>query len=240
MPPQERSADWTAPRVHVLHDQWTVNGRVYELQITAWDQLGMVPMRVADAGLPLRLSVPESALHAVDEIHLPDANESPLGLDLFNRQNDPQMRIFPNAPGKEPTVFGDSAHDNKTHANATGHKTQGHTTALGAVLATHNVSPGRLNIHTAPINLLEAAMREAGRGGLETIIAAREQGEQVSLGTLPEFNDPNDQAPQLVAHSDTWAFRIDARIGASQKSWWSVYQPIDQSWECVQRLVVRE
>jgi len=235
--PEENTTSWPEPRVEVLHDQWTVNGQTFELHITAWDQLGMVPINIANAGLPLRLAVPEHALQAVDDIELPE--EQAAGLDLFVGREAIDVNVFPKAPNIEPVLFGDGS-DGGSMSNESNDGSVHQLAAIGAVLATHHASGQRINIHTAPIEVVEAAMREAGRGGLEAIIAARENGEQISLGSLPQLIDPNDQAPQLVTQSDTWAFRVDARVDLVRKSWWSIYRRHEDSWKCVQRLVITE
>jgi hypothetical protein len=187
-------------------------------------------------------------LKAVEPIEMPEGQRA--GLDVFAGRESIDVDVFPQAPESEPIPFGEGS-TGESMSDRSDNGNSNHLAAIGAVLATHNKSAGglrdsegsgggRINIHTAPIDVIEAAMREAGRGGLETIIAARENGEHVQLGTLPQLVEPNESAPQLVTQTDTWAFRIDVRVGSVQKSWWSIYRPHEDSWRCVQRLVINE
>jgi hypothetical protein len=89
--------------------------------------------------------------------------------------------------------------------------------------------------------LLEAALRDAGRGGLEAILAARSEGRQVPIPTAA--SDANDTAAngigeRFVSVSDAWAFRVDARVGRVRRSHWLQYRPQESKWRCVQRLFI--
>ena len=55
-------------------------------------------------------------------------------------------------------------------------------TAIGSVIATH--CDGTINLNTAPIKVMEQALRSAGLGGLEVVLAARAQGRAANLGDL--------------------------------------------------------
>jgi hypothetical protein len=100
---------------------------------------------------------------------------------------------------------------------------------------------GRININTAPIELVEAALRLAGRGGLEQIVAARSEGRLTSGTALARVTKPGENAPRISATSTAWAFRIDIRVGPLRRSWWSVYvKQRSNRWECGQRLAIPE
>jgi hypothetical protein len=111
--------------------------------------------------------------------------------------------------------------------------------SFGAYVATHN--PGHLNVSTAPLVLLEAALRDAGRGGLEAILAARSEGRQAPIPT--PASDRIDETrsnvgERFVSVSDAWAFRVDARAGRVRRSHWLQYRPQELKWRCVQRLLI--
>lgn len=229
--------DATSPRVGVLHDSWVAGDDEHELHVTAWDQCGMVPIGVARSGSPLRLAVPAEVLRVLDQVSL--APNQPAGLDLVlavaARGASARIDVFPEAVESQPIIFGpppDQA--------APGQQSRGEPgpLACGAYVATHN--PGRINVNTAPVDLIEAALRLAGRGGLEQITAARSEGRLATLGDVPSITDPNRNAPQIATTSNAWAFRIDIRVGSLRRSWWAVYARSRSTWECVQRLVIPE
>jgi hypothetical protein len=97
-----------------------------------------------------------------------------------------------------------------------------------------------INVNTAPVPLLEAALRAGGRSGLEQILQARAAHRRFQPGRLDQGATPANAsgAPELVSSSPSWAFRIDAHAGPVRRSWWAVYQRSSSSWECVQRLTI--
>ena len=100
----------------------------------------------------------------------------------------------------------------------------------------------RVNVNTAPIELLEAACRATGRGGVETILAARaaDTPAGVDPGPARERRGAAGRTLGLVGSSSAWAFRVAARVGPVARSWWSVYIRSESSWECVQRLAITD
>jgi hypothetical protein len=77
--------DVTVPEVPVLHDSWDDEDDTGTIQmtITAFDQLGMVPMQTARSGSPRRLTLPTNVTSVLDRLELPPASDTtPLGLDL--------------------------------------------------------------------------------------------------------------------------------------------------------------
>ncbi len=207
--------DVAAPQIAVLQGVWFVNDVEVGLQVTAWDECGMVPVGLARSGSPLRMSLPEEVRRALDGANL--ESDAQAGLDLFlDRPADDRSSVFPAPYDKVPV-----------------------TVALGALVATHN--PKVINVNTAPPHVLEAALRVAGRGGLEAILAARAQGTAFSLGGLPTAGRPSDRSLRLAAASTAWGFRIDIRVGMVRRSWWAVYASSGSAgWECVQRLAIPE
>ncbi len=230
------------PQVDVLHDYWIAEGTVYELHISGWDQCGMVPINVARSGSPLRLGLPAQVSRVLDRATLPE--DQPLGLDLFScpRQTDQRIGVFPTHGSSQPMIFGPRRDGEPLAQSRSSSEEQAGapiTPAVGEFVATHN--PGRINVNTAPMVLVKAALRLAGRGGIEQIFAARSEGQRTTVGGLPTNAPPGvggRAAPQIAATSNAWAFRIDIRIGSLQRSWWAVYVKSRSEWECVQRLAI--
>ena len=232
------------PRIGVLHDTWSEGKLAYDLEITAWDQYGMVPIQLARSGSPLRLALPTDVRRALDQIK--SKPEEPPGLDLFLAlvdATDNKLDVFPRTVSTKPLVFFDALNpatredEDPQEPSATARPI---SLAVGAFLATHSGGRGRINVNTAPPELLEQALRGAGRGGLEFILAARAEGRSVPLGVLPASPNSNRTAPQIVGSSSAWSFRIDIQVGPLRRSWWAVYVKTRSNWECVQRLAITE
>lgn len=230
------------PRIGVLHDTWSDGKRAYELLITAWDQDGMVPIKLARSGSPLRMALPTDVRRALDQVQT-KADEPP-GLDLFVAHLggiDDQIKVFPRSDSTEPIVFVDALNStSREDTDPRQHPAPDQPTllAIGAFVSTH--SGGRINLNTAPPDLLEQAFRGAGRGGFDFVLASRAEGRSVSLGDLPSSSSSNRTAPQIVGSSSAWSFRIDIRVGPLRRSWWAVYVKSRSTWECVQRLAIAE
>lgn len=234
--------DATSPAILVLDDVISVEIDTVRLTLTAWDQRGMAPSSLLVRGVPTRSAVPSDMLDHIDDARKTRGNvldQSP-GLDLFDAPESP----FPTFTANEPMRFGGA-----TSGSSRGFESRA---ALGAYVATHNPPPHEprqrrsrrrkrpqtaINVNTAPIELIEAAMRMAGLRGIEQIIDARERGEPATAaGTAVGQALPN--APALIATSDVWSFRIDATIGTLNRSWWAVYTKDQGAWRCVQRLAI--
>ncbi len=235
--------DSAAPQVEVLHDAFTVDATRYELQITAWDQCGMVPVTAARSGSPLRLVLPAEVRQCLDRLTVPEAVTP--GLDLFLPLMEPGgvVGAFPMSGHTEPLRFaasGDGVPPEAVPPSAYGPPgAAADRLAIGSCVATHN--PGLVNVNTAPAEVLEAALRHAGRGGLEQILAARSEGRLAPAPAGPQAGVAARGAPQPVAASSSWAMRIDLSVGAMHRSWWSIYaQSSGTQWECVQRLAIPE
>ena len=242
LPPEVES-----PRIGVLHDTWTDGEVAYEVDITAWDQNGMLPIKLARYGSALRQALPIDVRRALDRVKTkPD--EQP-GLDLFLAHvdaTDNEMSVFPRSDSTVPLVFVDafSPTDREYEHPHQPSKSQPTPLAIGAFVATHSGADsggeGRINVNTAPPEVVEQALRAAGRGGLEVVLAARAEGRSVPLADLPSSSSSNRTAPQMVGSSSAWSFRIDIRVGPLRRSWWAVYVKSRSTWECVQRLAIAE
>ena len=131
-----------APRIGVLHDTWSDGKLAYELDITAWDQCGMVPIQLARSGSPLRLALSADVRRALDQVKI-KPNEPP-GLDLFLPNldaTDNQMSVFPRANSTEPLVFVDAlnpASREDEDPQQPSSKTPPIPLAVGAFVATHS------------------------------------------------------------------------------------------------------
>ena len=232
--------DVTIPRVDLLHDSWVSGATEYEMHVSAWDQCGMAPIEAARSGSPLRLGLPEEVKSVLDRVKIPNG-QTP-GLDFFTgREWPPRINAFARSSDSHPVVFGQSIGEEPTpgvEPPPEAFSSVPPAPAVGAYVATHN--PRRINVNTAPIELVEAALRLAGRGGLDLIIESRREGRPANVGELPQHRDPQRTAPSIAASSRAWAFRIEIRIGPLRRSWWAVYAQSGSAWECVQRLAITE
>ncbi len=250
--------DAVEPRVAVLHDSWSdANHGSVVVRVTAWDQFGMVSMHAGRAGSPLRLTLADDARRTLDRVKYME--NSPLGLDqlLDHTANDYEASVFPRSAPSDVLWFGDGERTGPVADAPDG----GAPLTLGSVIATQNGNNARsarrtgrrsrasaserrsvVNVNTAPIGLIESALRAAGRGGIEVVVDARTRGESVPLGSLTDGRSQQQQAnaPVLVGSSSAWAFRIDISVGPLVRSWWTVYAISRSQWECVQRLAITE
>jgi len=233
--------DNTEPSVAVIHDIIELGTQRCEFTIAAYDQFGMVPLREALRGSHLRMALPSWARDSLTGFE--PRSDLPAGLDDLASHVSGVGLVFPHGVVTEPIVFGDTS----VSASQMDHPT---SPALGSLVATHNplpdfggrarrrISPSAINVNTAPMNVVEAALRAAGRGGLEQITAARAAGKPFAPGDAPVSRQGSGIS--LVGSSSVWAFRIDARVDRVRRAWWSVYALDGSEWKLVQRLVVTE
>lgn len=227
------------PAALVLDDHLEIDGVKRELRVVAWDQLGLVPLDLARAASPLRLALPRDVVVQVDAAAAQSREGEFAGLDWFEGgiARDPTTSPFPPSPTSVSIV------DGATRTKALRWPASG-SAALGSYVATHG--SGAINVASAPLAILEAALRELGRGGLDLVVAARSKGERPAA---PIAVEPSSRARdggrasekaalRLVSSSDCFAFRIDARAGRAKKSWWSVYRTHEGGWRLEQRLLV--
>jgi len=248
--------DTPVASLSLLDESWTIPAnksnqsmQPCRVRITAFDQCGMVPYELAHAGSPLRPALPEEILTQLEAINLQDlpANQVLfLGLDQFY----PLTANLLETGSFDTFISPFPSHDSDQAMHA-----------IGAWVATcrpdalsdrrANTSRARrtspnviININTAPYDLLETAMRSAGRSGIESIRYARTQGKMATITSslsLTQTNSPNESSrhPVFSSSSIAWSFRMDIECGGFKKSWWMVYQPLTSNqWKCVQRLVI--
>jgi len=216
-------ADVRFPAALVLDDAWASGPAAIALLIVAWDQCGLAALDDVQRATPMRLTLPRFATEALARHR--GGGDLP-GLDAY-REIDGRSP-FPPMPNVEVERGGTTL----VWPSSTGE-------SFGAYVATHN--PGHLNVSTAPVLLLEAALRDAGRGGLEAILAARSEGRQAPI-PIPASDAKSETGSNVggrfVSASDAWAFRLDARAGRVRRSQWLQYRPQEMNWRCVQRLFI--
>jgi hypothetical protein len=232
------SPEVKAPSIEVLHDRSVETGTAISIQIVAFDQCGMVSIARVHSGSLVRLALPQNIVSAIDRLEL--SKDEALGLDLFNRAETQGISVFPTSGGSEPQLFGDASHpgDRDSKANVEP------GVSIGSCVSTHGPDSGLFNVNTTPIDILEAAMRDAGMGGIEQIRAARANGKSATAPSsavlLRDRNRDHQRRIQLFAKSSIWSFRIDIHVGPLRRSWWAVYTQGAKGWECVQRLAITE
>jgi hypothetical protein len=201
----------------VLNERWQLGDSIYEVRITAWDQCGMAPLASIKTGSRLRAAIPGGILERINAAEAPQTERFGLdqfGLGPFELERSAFRSAFP-TPDEDDVL------------------------SVGAWIATHPVGENRsINVNTAPLPLVEAALAAAGRGGIEVIVAARSEGRLAPLPRALEHDNSSVSAPRLVGSSSVWGVRIDVRVGSVQRSWWAVYRQTSGRWECVQRLVI--
>ena len=251
----------TEPAVAILNDRLEFHNQDLQISITAWDQHGMVPVADASTSSMIAQILPHDIRRRVRDVVAAQTDFKSIGLDTFTFH--PQSEVedwrshafvigsFPR-PGTQAPQQGfrvPGVHHNTLNVDSR-HRFQNGTPetrhdriALGAQVATHNGAPTRININTCSLNLLQAALRSANRGGIEAIVQARSRGRpaDISVDRRSEnlrIDRVNTSSVRLVASSRCWAFRIDVRVNRVHRSWWSVFEKSTSGWKCVQRLVV--
>jgi hypothetical protein len=223
--------DAQVPAVAVADERLSVVAdREVTVRIVAWDQCGLVPAEFAARASPLKLVLPNAIARAGE---LLSRAAAPRGLDQLATAGGP-VSAFPQV-------------DLARSSEAGGLKTVPKSSTLespGAWIGVRPLAkdgaPAAINVHTARKDVLDAALRDAGRGGLDTILAARADGRQAALaGAGAGGSDAAGNASVvLVGASDTWAFRIDVTVGAVRESWWVVFARGGGGFQRAQRLFI--
>ncbi|MFG0317809.1 MAG: hypothetical protein ACF8XB_11085 [Planctomycetota bacterium JB042] len=113
---------------------------------------------------------------------------------------------------------------------------------LGGLVATHGKDPPLLNVHTAPLPLIERVYRLSGRGGVGVLETARSEGRRIAAVPPADEGRASRIAgalPRLSLGSPAWAFRIDLAVGRVHRAWWEVWSTDSEGWRCRQRLAIR-
>lgn len=201
LPPQDSPA-----QVELLDWAGELRDHQISIQITAFDQNGMVGIEQLTMGSALRFAVPRQILSTLDQWEMATP---PVGLDDFSDLSEATgVQIFPRPDSEE-------------------------SDSLGEWAATHKGTSRCINISTAPISLVRQAYKLAGLGSPDLVVQAREAGE---LPMVPSAASTSDDSVLLVNASDSWAFRIDLGVDSLRKSWWAVFSGSGRDWTLVQRL----
>lgn len=231
--------DTPSPSVTILNDVMHIDGKAIYLQLTAFDQLGMVPLTSVERDGLLTMSLSDDAVDAAR--WLKGLRDPSPGLDLLAAARR-GVRVFPLAHASEATHFGDARQGNVASDQPA------QSFALGEQLATHPQlatapSTARININTAPRALLNAAVLSAGRGDLSAIERSREQGRPFTMNastSSPRSSPSTTAMVELVSFSNCWAIRTDLAVDHVHQCWWSVYIQTGSTWSRVQRLAITE
>lgn len=97
-----------------------------------------------------------------------------------------------------------------------------------------------ININTAPLPLLKAALRLAQRGDLASILKARNEGRLAPAPRLSPAADRESALAQLTGRSTLWAVRVDGEVNGLTRSWWTVYESRRGQWEIIERHAIPE
>ncbi len=219
-------SDAAQPLAPVFQDQLDLDGMKIQARVTAFDQCGMVPLEMAQKGSPLRLTLDEDVLRVVDRLQVPRGEVA--GLDLFlHHAVKTDAPIFPRVSG------------NSTPDRGKNEEVDRGGIAIGALVATH--SNRRINVNTAPLDVVESAFRMLRRGGIEAVRQSRSTGLSTRLSTPQEreLKNSGSPLPELVSASESWSFRVDLLVGRAKRAWWCIYEREGKEWNCVERLVIR-
>jgi hypothetical protein len=222
--------DAMVPAVAVADERFVVADREVTVRIVAWDQCGLVPADLAAGASPTKLVLPNAIARAGEFLSRAGA---PRGLDQLATV-DGSASAFPEVDlGRESEAGGLKAVVKSSTLESPG-------AWIGVRPLAKDGSPAAINVHTARKDVLDAALRDAGRGGLDAILAARADGRQAALaGAGTGGNDAAGNASVvLVSTSDTWAFRIDVTVGAVRESWWVVFARDGGGFKRAQRLFI--
>lgn len=219
--------DADVPSIGVADDVLLVGEGTIAVRITAWDQRGLVPVELTVPGSPLGRRFPPDIRARLDEGRVRGAAADLDGLAAPVGIRPHAVRTYPRA------VSGDHARQAST------------PDAIGDHVG-FAPPPHRINVATAPREVLEPVMRRLGRGGLGRILDARERGLLPSIGGdgRPRNHRRGDAAGddlQLVNRSDAWSFRIDIVVDEWAWSWWAAYRLDDRrQWRLEHRSVIAE
>lgn len=261
--------DAAVPATAVIEDELQLAEQTITVRITAWDQRGLLRLNIAGTASPLRSHVPPDVLRAAEAIMTsatPITGLDQVAAELGREDRERGAYVFPAWVSRTSAMI----HREPGGQQAPTERPQeGHSGVPERILAFGDFFAARpkpaggdailINPNTAPLPLVEAALRQMGRGGIEVVRQARTDGKHVALPTAP----PNasgglgerEMDIEFVVRSDAWAFRTDIVLDGVQRSWWSVYhlQSADDpsraaspgpesddtsAWRCVQRCAI--
>ena len=223
-----------APAVAVCDDRIPTSRGWARVEITAFDQLGMIPWPIAS----------QIDTESLAEAYLRTRGTVPSGLDDVVHAED--MSVYPDQLGaRKRTWFGEYPQGDSAEPAA---HHRGSERSVGQRFATHALDEvdlrsaqtprWSLNVNTAPLTLIEAVLADSNIEATARIRDARREGELAPppAGSL-EFRGTN---VRLVARSGRWAFRTDVTVDGVRDSRWTVYIRRGPVWVLEQNLVIAE
>jgi hypothetical protein len=213
--------DAAAPCITILSDESDAGQLPFSISIIGWDQCGLIPLQLTMSNSTFERDLPPE----VGDLIRSRRYSGKPGLDVFT--GDAVVSAFPRRPAVPQRRFLD---DPSFHWRA--------SESVGTWVATHNDSC-RLNVSTARFPWVERVMRATGCRGVEAIEIARRHG-----NAIPDLNPEECRHAfeitglNLVRTSDCWGFEVRARVSESACSLWLIYRMTEETWSCVQRLIL--
>ena len=224
---------------NILAERWVTPAATGWLVVTVYDGWAGVPVHLAQPRAPLRRALP----WFLAGIDLPPETGSALyrpvqPSDILETITcSPGIRRFP-IPPSAPAVTSPMWQSADINADAViPGASSAWTTDAGPCLATA-LSPhsdGRINVNTAPLDLVEQVLRQNGGLVPPNFRKNREQG--VPSEAPPDLGGETGH-PQLVATSGVWNLHLTAGCNGRSKSWWVVVTGAPPNSRIVQRHVV--
>jgi hypothetical protein len=232
--------------IPLLCDRWRTDAGEGGVQVTLFDGLSGVPLPLING--PLRGALPASwqslVVPATDvaRAHQTSTTTPPPGADPVPA-NDLLERVlvtgnqrrYPAHPRLRETVYADDLRQAGAASDPMVVEPPP-APSLAEVLAIW--SDGRVNINTAPKDLLRTIYQSAHLGGIDDLIARRGRVLASQAPTLPATFPDGAAAPVLVDTSDRWQILITASWNRGHRSWLTIVASIDDGWRIIQRHVV--
>ncbi|MFG0328788.1 MAG: hypothetical protein ACF8PN_02710 [Phycisphaerales bacterium] len=211
-----------APLIEMLDESWTLaDGRTVGVRVLACDLRGMIPVDAVTERSPLVGMIPEQIRRLIEE----------------------KTSVVPEwtavRPGPDSFANGSTATNGLVYPRSVGD-----IRALAATVSFGRVQEVaiRININTAPIDLVDEAARLAGVDVGSVVRAARSRGKagQLSASSRAAGIGPVGGV-RLVDESDRWAFRVDATVGQTGRaSWWREWEVSGGDWKETRRVIIAE
>ncbi len=214
--------------VAVSHDRWSGPDGQGSLQVDLYDGLGGIPIEQAIAGAPLRLALPQPLRGIIvpRDASLPTKGQ---GTDILERIDCPACaRRFP-VPLPAPVTFWGAG--TGLSQGTAAQVDQRNRPSLAVAVCPH--AEHRININTAPVEVLELAYQALGREGVDALIERRRGGTfSEATGSAGEPKDI-----RLVDSSMVWNAAITASWNGVTRTWWVVIAGNPRQMRIVQRHV---
>lgn len=232
------SLDSDRPSLIILQDLVPLGDETCAVTVTAVDLLGMPGMQDLRE---LSSNLPSDVIESVDRF---DGTQPGIGPDMIDREQ-LERSVYPRVIEGDPAAFGGVVMDGPREMNSTDLSDSapslcelvafvGPTPSRRLARTDNQTDPIVLNVNTAPISLLEAALSRSGLDAIDGIMEARSEGEPAVLSITI-----GDERPvRFVTRSTLWGFRCDVRTGTVHKSQWVVFEQAGGAWRLVRRIVI--